>query len=367
MALPAPDEMVEQTKQYRAERLKLWGLLRQKRDEYAASARQHGASEQTAQDAAARYIRGDVRVFVDDLLIHLREQQAGAFVRAAPREWGVRTELLLDVDPLVPGYVAQSYPVAAWTVQLDEAEREAVKSAQAQHDGDWTSWLTRRLERLGELGTSAAGHVFGGPGDDASAELAELEAAVAKYGPGDAIGRWGPVQGRSGRTVGEPCSGVLDVCTDWDVDAWLAEAKHWTSFAKQLRDANVAPQWGPSPSAWPRTARMGEHAYQRARETIAGDLGYLDSSKVVVLQAAQRYAKVALELFIRALEDELGTTVEVPEILSPDTVTDSNDRPAVVPLPDLPTLPSLGDALKVAAGVVAVGVVVIGGIWVLRR
>ena len=39
MALPAPDEMIEQTKQYRAERLKLWEFLKQKREEYAASAR----------------------------------------------------------------------------------------------------------------------------------------------------------------------------------------------------------------------------------------------------------------------------------------------------------------------------------------
>ncbi|MFZ6184889.1 hypothetical protein [Nannocystis pusilla] len=365
--LPSFDDMAEQTKGYRAHRLALWKHLQKKRDEYVSSARQHGASEEVAQEAAARHMRGEVRVFVDDLLLHLREREADAFVRAAPREWGVRTELLLDVDPVVPSYVAQSYPIPEWTIKLDVAEREAVALAQAERDEDWTQWLSKRLQQIGEVGAGVAEHVFGGIEGDPSTEKAELEAAVAKYGPGDALGRWGPVQAHSGRTLGEPCSGVFDVCTDYDVDAWLSEAKSWASFAKQIRDEHVTDQWGPAPSRWPRAARMGEHAYQRARETIAGDLGYLDSAKVATLQAAQRYAKVALELFMRAIEAEVGTTVEIPDILSQDTVTDHADRPGITPLPELPELPSLSGALRVAVGVLSVGVVVIGGIWILRR
>jgi hypothetical protein len=181
-------------------------------------------------------------------------------------------------------------------------------------------------------------------------DQAALETAVAKYGLGDAIGRWGPVQAHSGRTIGEPCLGVLDVCGDYDVDAWLAEAKSWTSYAKKIRDENVTYQWGGVPSTWPRTARIAEYAYQRARETIAGDLGYLDSAKVATLASAQRYAKVALELFMRALEEDLGTTVEVPKELSEDTITDREDRPPITPLPELPKLPSLGLYLKIGAG-----------------
>jgi hypothetical protein len=165
MAQPDLQEMTEQTKRYRAERLDLWELLQKKRDEYVSSARQHGASEHTAQEAAARHMRGEVRVFVDELLLHLREQTAGAFVKAAPREWGVRTELLLDVDPLVPGYIAQSFPVVAWTAQIDAAEREAVRLALAQRDADWTPWLQRRLERVSEVGAGAAEHVFGAVGE----------------------------------------------------------------------------------------------------------------------------------------------------------------------------------------------------------
>jgi hypothetical protein len=365
--LPSLDEISDQTKGYRAHRLALWKKLQQKRDEYVSAARQHGASEEVAQEAAARHVRGEVRVFADELLLHVREQRAGAFVRAAPFEWGVRSELLLDVDPLVPSFIAESYPVAAWTVQLDAAEREAVALARAEHEEDWARWLMTRLDRIGELGAGVAEHVFGGTGKEENADRAALEAAVAKYGPGDAIGRWGPVQAHTGRTVGEPCSGVFDACTDYDVDAWLSEAKSWTDFVKKIRDENVVHQWGATPSNWPRNARMAEYAYKRARETIAGDLGYLDSTKVATLQVAQRYAKVSLELFIRAIESELGKTVEIPAILSQDTVTDRDDRPPIVPLPALPKLPSLGDALKVAAGALSVGIVIVGGIWLLRR
>ena len=196
--LPSLDEMAEQTKRYRADRLELWQLLRKKRDEYVSAARQHGASEEAAQAAAARYIRGEVRVFVDHLLLHLQEQVAGTFVRAAPREWGVRTELLLDVDPLVPGYIAQSFPVAAWTVQLDAAEREAVALARAERDADWTPWLMRRLERVGETGERVAEHVFGAVGE------------VGK-GLGEGLGEVGKGLGKGVGGIGEGIGDALKI------------------------------------------------------------------------------------------------------------------------------------------------------------
>lgn len=189
MTQPDIEEMVEQTKRYRAERLDLWELLQKRRDEYVSSARQHGASEQTAQDGAARYMRGEVRVFIDDLLLHLREHHAGAFVRVAPREWGVRTEMLLDVDPLVPSYITQSFPVAAWTVQLDAAEREAVELARAQRDADWTPWLMRRLDRVGEVSAGAVEHVFGAVGDVGKG-LGEGIGGIGK-GAGEGLGEVG--------------------------------------------------------------------------------------------------------------------------------------------------------------------------------
>lgn len=202
---PSLDEMSEQTKRYRADRLDLWNLLRKKRDEYVSAARQHGASEETAQAAATRYIRGEVRVFVDHLLLHVREQAAGAFARAAPREWGVRSELLLDVDPLVPGYVAQSFPVAAWTVQLDAAEREAVALVRAERDADWTPWLTRRLERVGETSERVIEHVFGAV-EAVGEGLGEGLGGVGK-GVGDGLGGLGKGLGDALKIV----AGVVSV------------------------------------------------------------------------------------------------------------------------------------------------------------
>lgn len=194
------DDMVEQTPKYRAARLELWQLLHKKRDEYVSAARQHGASDEAAHAAAARHIRGDVRVFVDELLIHLRELHAGQLVKAAPREWGVRTELLLDVDPLIPNYITQSFPVAAWTVQLDAAEREAVALALAARDADWTPWLARRLDRLGDVGANAAEHVFGAVG------------AVGQ-GVGEAIGGVGQGLGEGLGGVGRGVGDALKIAT----------------------------------------------------------------------------------------------------------------------------------------------------------
>lgn len=203
------EDMAAQTLAYRAERLELWQLLRKKRDEYVSAARQHGASDEAAHAAAARHIRGDVRVFLDELLIHLREQHAGAFIQAAPREWGVRTELLLDVDPLVPNYIAQSFPVAAWSGQIDAAEREAVALALAARDADWTPWLARRLERLGDVGANAAEHVFGA----AHAVGQGLGQAVGGVGQGvgDAVGGLGQGLGDGLGGVGQGIGGALKI------------------------------------------------------------------------------------------------------------------------------------------------------------
>jgi hypothetical protein len=182
------DEMGEQTLKYRAERLGLWKHIQKRRDEYIASARQHGASDEAAHIAAARHMRGEVRVFIDDLLLHLREQHAGAFLKQAPREWGVRTELLLDVDPLVPSFIGQSYPVVAWTGAIDAAEKEVIALARAERDADWTPWLMRRMERVGAVGEEALGHVFG---------------AVGAIGQG-----FGSGVGEVGKGVGEAIGGV---------------------------------------------------------------------------------------------------------------------------------------------------------------
>lgn len=163
MAQPATDlptlsemETIPQTQNYRVERLKLWRLIQEKRKEYEDAARKHGATDEAASQAADRHVRGEVNIFLDELFTHSRVSKAADFVMAAPREWGVRSELLLDVDPLVPNMIAASYPSAAWAGHVDAVER-----AVADDQKSWALWLSRRLEAVGHASETAALHVYG--------------------------------------------------------------------------------------------------------------------------------------------------------------------------------------------------------------
>ena len=147
------------TKNYRADRLKLWRLIQARRRDYVEDARRHGASYEAASQGADRHVRGAINIFLDELLTRSRVSKVAEFVMAAPREWGVRSELLLDADPLVPNMIAASYPIAAWAEHIDDIER-----AVAEDQKSWRVWLTRRLEAVGQFGQDAAEHVFGAAG-----------------------------------------------------------------------------------------------------------------------------------------------------------------------------------------------------------
>lgn len=183
---------------------------------------------------------------------------------------------------------------------------------------------------------------------------------MALAGAGDSIGRWGPLTTYGGRTQGEPCTGIGDTCGDYDVDAWLSEAKSWVQYAQQMRTTNIVPQWGSDPSKWPDMARSGELAYRAARDLLGGNLGWLDSSKVASLIEAQRYAKLALEGYTLALEKLLNVKVEVsPELF--DKLADPKQRPPVIPLPKLPSFASLIGLPLLLGGAVVVLVLASGG------
>lgn len=183
---------------------------------------------------------------------------------------------------------------------------------------------------------------------------------VALGGAGDSVGRWGPLTTYGGRTEGEPCTGIGDTCGDYDVDAWLSEAKSWVQYAQQMRTTNIVPQWGTDSAKWPERARMGELAYRAARDLLGGDLGYLDSSKVATLIEVQRYAKLALEGYVLALEKLLNVKVEVsPELV--DKLSDPKQRPPVIPLPKLPSFSSLIGIPVLLGGLVVVLVLAGGG------
>lgn len=144
------------TMNYRVDRLKLWRALQARRREYLDDARKHGATYEAASEAADRHVRGDINLFVDELVTHSRVSKFVEFVMAAPREWGVRSELLLDADPLVPNMIAASYPITAWAGHVDNVER-----AVAEDQKSWSVWLGRRLAAVDQFGQDAAQHVFG--------------------------------------------------------------------------------------------------------------------------------------------------------------------------------------------------------------
>ena len=149
-------ETSAQTRNYRDSQLALWRTLQARRDDYEKTALRHGATETAAAEAAGRHMRGEVNLFVDELLTHLRKSDAVIFITTAPRSWGLVSERLLDTDPLVPSLIARSFPVPAWADRID-----AVEKAVADDRDDWKLWLLQRLDRLGEAGLAASEHVFG--------------------------------------------------------------------------------------------------------------------------------------------------------------------------------------------------------------
>jgi hypothetical protein len=149
-------ETLPQTTNYRAERQKLWELIRQKHTEYVMRAQQHGASPTAAADAAGRSFRGEVNLFLGELLTHSRKDDVLAFLMNAPREWGARSELLLDADPLIPSLIARSFPVDAWADHFEEISKRV-----ADDNKKWSTWLTARLDQVGQTYAETAARVFG--------------------------------------------------------------------------------------------------------------------------------------------------------------------------------------------------------------
>lgn len=303
------------TQEFRRGKLEQWREIQAQYERNVQIAQSHGVTRAAARETVGCLMRDSVAAFLGSLrpgVAAIRSLRA-----RAPHDYRARPELLLHLDPAVLDVIASVNPHAV--------SARTLMSAGAETDAD----------------------------------VDKVEEAVAKFGPADPIGRWGPVQSYSGRTVGEPCIGTLGVCDDYDVDAWMTEAKSWTSYAKKLREENVVSQFGADVQGWPATARHGEIAYQRARELIGGNTGYLDGDKVLTFVAAQKYAKVAMELYTRAIEAAAfdGHTWDTGDFAK-DTITDSYDTPPVVnPPPSIPLTVWFGLGAGVATAVmVGVGI-----------
>lgn len=132
------------TKAYRAERLQVWAQLRLQHVEYIASAEKNGASESAAELAADLHVRGAVNHFIGEMLMHSRASHAVEFLTEAPKGWGSRSGLLIDLDSLVTRYVAWSYHIPALNINV-----ASLSAVTADDPVTWRAWLEKLMGQLG--------------------------------------------------------------------------------------------------------------------------------------------------------------------------------------------------------------------------
>ncbi len=138
---------------YRAQRLAAWSDLRKRHAEFQASAEKNGSSEPAAEFAADLHVRGDINYFVGELLVHSRTQHALEFLSKAPKGWGSRSEMLLDLDSYVTQMVGYSYHIVALNVAVTP-----LSAVIAEDPVKWRAWLEKLMGQLGAAKTAA--HVF---------------------------------------------------------------------------------------------------------------------------------------------------------------------------------------------------------------
>lgn len=148
------------TKLFQDKQLKIWMDIKADHEAFKESAEKHGSSEAAAETAADIAMRGRINLFVGGLLPHTREIRALGFIASGPMEWGARSELLLDVDPLVPELIAGSFPIVAWNVKSDP-----ISKAVAYDSKRWRAWLLACLYKLGagKLAAQVVGEMSGEP------------------------------------------------------------------------------------------------------------------------------------------------------------------------------------------------------------
>jgi hypothetical protein len=138
---------------YRATRLAAWSDIRRRHAEFQASAEKNGSSEPAAEFAADLHMRGEINHFVGELLVHSRTQHALDFLTKAPKGWGSRSEMLLDLDSYVKQMVGYSYHIVALNVAVT-----APSALSAEDPAKWRAWLEKLMGQLGAA--KAAAHVF---------------------------------------------------------------------------------------------------------------------------------------------------------------------------------------------------------------
>ncbi len=129
---------------YRAERLAAWADLRRRHAEFQASAEKHGSSESAAEFAADLHMRGDLNHFIGELLAHSRTEHALEILGKAPKGWGSRSEMLLDLDSYVTQTTARSYHIVALNIPV-----ATLSTWTAEDPVKWRAWLEKLMSQLG--------------------------------------------------------------------------------------------------------------------------------------------------------------------------------------------------------------------------
>lgn len=173
-----------ETKNYRASRHELWQALIASRKAYREQAMKHGAEAGAAIAASDKAIRGEVRIFVMEILTHATAEAARDFFERAPRSWGITTEVLLDEGRLVPDLIDRAYPHAQWAKDMDVLTR-----AVAEDDASWKAYALAGMATLGEAAKAAGEAAF------------EVAKDVGQ-GAGDLLSGGGDLLGGVGKGVG---------------------------------------------------------------------------------------------------------------------------------------------------------------------
>lgn len=185
MSTPNPLELEQlpETKNYRASRRQIWTLLEQEFRKARDEALQHRASSLQATQYAAKRIRGEVAVFLWDLLPHGHRDAVALFFEHAPAGWIPEPELLFGL-PVVPDLIERSYSKVIW----------------AQGNNKLTREYAEDREKLEKHAIAMMETYFGGVGTAVGALGNGLGKAVE--GVGEAIGGVGEAIGGIGSGVG---------------------------------------------------------------------------------------------------------------------------------------------------------------------
>lgn len=185
MTTPSPIdlELLPETQNYRASRRQIWTLLGERHRQDRDRALQHGASSEQATKYTDERIRGEIAVFLWDLLPHAHRDAAALLFERAPAGWIARPELLLPL-PLVPELIDRCYSQVQWAQGVNKLTREYAEDR----------------ERLEKHSREVMENFFGSAGAAAVAVGHGLGAVAT--GVGTAVGGIGEGFGALGRGLG---------------------------------------------------------------------------------------------------------------------------------------------------------------------